>query len=226
MAKSILIVEDEKALRMTLGDRLRREGYTIDFADDGDKGFEKAMRLRYDLIILDIMLPRRNGLDICRELRAAGKTVPILMLTARSQTADKIVGLTLGADDYVTKPFDAMEVVARIEALLRRPPLLSSEKTHRFGSIAVDLQRSTVTRDGAPVYLSSLEFQLLRYLIERDGATLTREELLHGVWGDDSNSFTRTVDMHVASLRQKLEKNPKEPELIVTIHGKGYKFQS
>src|SRR5512146_2641585 len=124
MAKSILIVEDEKALRMTLGDRLRREGYAIDFADDGEKGFDKAMRLRYDLIILDIMLPRRNGLDICRELRASGKTVPILMLTARSQTADKIVGLKLGADDYVTKPFDAMEVVARIEALLRRPPLI------------------------------------------------------------------------------------------------------
>lgn len=225
MAKSILIIEDEKALRMTLGDRLRREGYGIDFAEDGDKGYEKAISLRYDLIILDIMLPGRNGLDICRELRASGKTVPILMLTARSQTADKIVGLTLGADDYVTKPFDAMEVVARIEALLRRPPLLSSEKTHQFGSIAIDLQRSTVTRDGAPVYLSSLEFQLLRYLVERAGMTLSREELLHGVWGNDSNSFTRTVDMHVASLRQKLERSPKEPELIVTIHGKGYKFQ-
>jgi two-component system alkaline phosphatase synthesis response regulator PhoP len=225
MSKTILFVEDEKALRTTLGDRLRREGYTVDFAADGEEGFEKATRLHFDLIILDVMLPRRNGLDVCRDLRSAGLMVPILLLTARSQTVDKIVGLTLGADDYVTKPFDAMELVVRIEALLRRPPMLTPQRVHQFGPIGVDLQRATVTRDGVPVYLSALEFQLLRYFIERAGMTLSREELLHGVWGQDAGSFTRTVDMHVASLRQKLEKNPKNPELIVTVHGRGYKFQ-
>ena len=225
MSKAILFVEDEKALRTTLGDRLRREGYTVDFAADGDEGFEKASRIPFDLIILDVMLPRRNGLDVCRDLRTAGLATPILLLTARSQTVDKIVGLTLGADDYVTKPFDTMELVARIEALLRRPPMLSAHRVHQFGAIGVDLQRATVTRDGKPVYLSALEFQLLRYFIERPGMTLSRDEILHGVWGLDAGTFTRTVDMHVASLRQKLEKDPKNPELIVTVHGRGYQFQ-
>jgi two-component system, OmpR family, alkaline phosphatase synthesis response regulator PhoP len=223
MSKRILFVEDEKALRTTLGDRLRREGYIVDFAADGDDGFEKAISSPFDLIILDIMLPRRNGLDVCRELRSAGTTTPILVLTARTQTVDKIVGLNLGADDYVTKPFDSMELVARVEALLRRPPMQAA-RIHYFGSISVDVQHSTVTRDGKPVSLSAREFQLLRYFIDRAGMTLSREEILQAVWGYDADTFTRTVDMHVAILRQKLEANPKEPELILTVHRAGYKF--
>jgi two-component system alkaline phosphatase synthesis response regulator PhoP len=223
--KTILFIEGEKTLRTTLGDRLRREGYTVDVAADGEEGYDKATRLPFDLILLDVMLPRRNGLDVCRDLRTTGLATPILLLTARNQSVDKIVGLTLGADDCVTIPFDTMELVARIEALLRRPPMLSGQRVHQFGSMGVDLQRAAVTRDGKPVYLSALEFQLLRYFLERPGMTLSRDEILHGVWGRDTATSTRTVDMHVASLRKKLEKDPKNPELIVTVHGRGYMFQ-
>jgi two-component system alkaline phosphatase synthesis response regulator PhoP len=225
MNESILLVEDEEALRMTLSDRLRSEGYVVDFAEDGDQGYEKATRLPFDLIILDIMLPRCSGLDVCRGIRLAGLATPILLLTARGQTVDKVVGLKLGADDYVTKPFDTMELIARIEALLRRSNTRIGQGVHNFGSIRVDLRGTQVTRDGKPVYLTAREFQLLRYLISRSGTTLTRGEILQEVWGYDSGTFTRTVDVHVASLRQKLEESPKKPRWIVTVAGVGYKFQ-
>jgi two-component system alkaline phosphatase synthesis response regulator PhoP len=224
MNESILIVEDEAALRTTLSDRLRGEGYVVDTAIDGHEAFEKVTNLPFDLVILDLMLPSRSGLDVCRDIRRAGMATPILILTARNETIDKVVGLKLGADDYVTKPFEAAELIARIEALLRRVPIHTGQGIHKFGSIRVDVKRAEVTRDGKPVYLTDREFQLLRYFLERAGTTVPRKELLQSVWGYDADTLTRTVDTHVASLRQKLEENPKRPELIVTISGVGYKF--
>lgn len=224
MNESILLIEDEQALRSTLSVRLRGEGYMVDTAVDGAEGFEKATTQPFDLIILDIMLPYRSGLDICRDVRQAGFATPILFLTARHQTNDKVIALKLGGDDYVTKPFKAAELLARIEVLLRRVPIRTGQGIHQFGSIRVDLRRGEVTRDDKPIYLSAREFQLLRYLIERAGNTVPRVELLRSVWGYDSGTLTRTVDMHVASLREKLEENPKHPVLIVTSPGVGYKF--
>lgn len=224
MNESILLIEDEQALRSTLSVRLRGEGYVVDTASDGAEGFEKATTQPYDLIILDIMLPYRNGLDVCRDVRQAGLVTPILFLTARHQTNEKVIALKLGGDDYVTKPFKAAELLARIEVLLRRVPIRTGHGVHQFGSIRVDLRRGEVTRDDKPVYLSAREFQLLRYLIERAGSTVPRIELLRSVWGYESGTLTRTVDMHVASLREKLEENPRHPELIVTAPGVGYKF--
>jgi two-component system, OmpR family, alkaline phosphatase synthesis response regulator PhoP len=224
MNESILLVEDEQVLRTTLSDRLRGEGYVVETAVDGPEGFEKAANLPFDLIILDLMLPRRSGLDVCRDIRHAGIATPILILTARSETVDKVVGLRIGADDYVTKPFEAAELVARIEVLLRRVPVHAGQGVHGFGPIRVDVRRGEVTRDGKPVYLTAREFQLLRYFMEHLGTTVSRKELLRSVWGYEADTFTRTVDTHVGSLRQKLEENPKRPEFIITVSGVGYKF--
>jgi two-component system, OmpR family, alkaline phosphatase synthesis response regulator PhoP len=224
MKESILVIEDEKSLQSTLAVRLRSEGYVVETANDGTEGLEKATSSPFDLIILDVMLPDRNGFDICRDIRQAGLATPILFLTARSQTVDKVLGLKLGADDYVTKPFKSAELVARVEVLLRRVPVRSGYGVHQFGTIRVDLRRAEVTRDGAPVHLSAREFQLLRYLIERAEATIPRSELLHFIWGYNEKALTRTVDMHISSLREKLEQNPKCPELIVTVSGVGYRF--
>lgn len=224
MKQSILLIEDEGALQSTLGLRLRSEGYVVDTANDGTEGFEKATTSPFDLIILDIMLPDRSGFDICRDIRQAGLATPILFLTARNQTTDKVIGLKLGADDYVTKPFKSAELIARIEVLLRRVPIRSGHGVHQFGPIQVDVRRAEVTKDGKPVHLSGREFQLLRYLIERAGSTVPRGELLRSIWGYNEDTLTRTVDMHVASLRDKLEQNAKRPELIVTVAGVGYRF--
>jgi two-component system alkaline phosphatase synthesis response regulator PhoP len=230
MNENILIVEDEEALRMALGDRLRSEGYMIDFAVDGEQGMEKATQLPFDLIILDIMLPLRSGLEVCTDIRRAGLATPVIILTARSQTSDKVVGFHLGADDYVTKPFDTLELMARIKALLRRAPIRTSTVSrggsgvHQFGSITVDVPGTVVTRDGENVYLTAREFELLRYFVEHPGVTLSRQDLLREVWGHDANTLTRTVDVHVASLRRKLESVPQRPRMILTISGLGYKF--
>ena len=224
MNESILLVEDEKALRTTLTDRLRTEGYVVETASDGVEAVDKATNQPFDLIILDLMLPRRSGLDVCRDIRGIGMATPILILTVRNDTVDKVVGLKLGADDYVTKPFEASELLARIEVLLRRVPIRSGQGSFAFGSIRVDAKQAEVTRDGVPVYLTAREFQLLRYLVERAGKTVPRSELLRSVWGYDSDTLTRTVDTHIASLRQKLETKPKQPEFIHTITGVGYKF--
>ena len=226
MNGNILLVEDEQGLRMTLGDRLIAEGYAVDYAADGDEGFKKATQLPFDLILLDVMLPRRSGFDLCRDIRQAGLITPVLMLTARGQTVDKVLGLKIGADDYVTKPFEMMELMARVEALLRRAPAkpVSQQSLYEIGELTVDLRGTTVSRQGKPVRLSAREFQLLRYFLEHRGATLSRGEMLKDVWGYSSDTFTRTVDVHVAGLRQKLEKDPKQPELILTVQGLGYKF--
>ena len=224
MNENLLLVEDEQALRTALEVRLRAEGYVVDTAEDGDEGLQKATNLPFDLIILDIMLPRRSGLDVCRGVRQLGLATPILILSVRDETVDKVVGLNLGADDYMTKPFEAAELIARIQALLRRPPIRTGRGIHQFGPISVDVRRAEVTRDGKQIYLTSREFQLLCYLMERAGSTVPRAELLRSLWGYEDGAFTRTVDTHVASLRQKLEGNPGRPELILTTPGVGYKF--
>ena len=224
MKENILLVEDERSVQSTLALRLRSEGYVVDTANDGTEGLEKATTSPFDLIILDVNLPDRSGFDICRDIRLAGLATPILFLTARSLTVDKVIGLKLGADDYVTKPFKSAELVARIEVLLRRVPIRSGHGVHQFGAIRVDIRRAEVTRDSKPVYLSAREFQLLRYLVEHAELTIPRSELLQSIWGYSEKTLTRTVDMHISSLREKLEQNPKCPELIVTVSGVGYKF--
>jgi two-component system alkaline phosphatase synthesis response regulator PhoP len=225
MNENVLLIEDEKALSQTLSDRLRAEGYVVNFARDGNDGLDKATRLPFDLIILDVMLPGKNGFDVCREIRQAGLATPILMLTARGQTAEKIVGLKLGADDYVTKPFDMLELMARVEALLRRTPSKSGQTAmQQVRSIRIDLRGTEVWRDGKLVPLSAREFQLLQYFLEHKGETVSRDQILREVWGYNATAFTRTVDVHVASLRQKLEDDPKQPSLILTVPGFGYKL--
>jgi DNA-binding response OmpR family regulator len=228
MRGNVLFVEDEEALQMTVGDRLRNEGYAVEYAANGDEGFEKATQLPFDLIILDVMLPKRDGFDVCKGIREAGLITPILMLTARGQTSDKVSGLKIGADDYVTKPFNMLELMARVEALMRRAPIRPPEQAGGmdFGSIHVDLVGTEVTQNGRPVNLSAREFQLLRYLVDHRGATVSREELLKQVWGYSADIYTRTVDVHIASLRQKLEEDPKQPKFVLTVQGFGYKFKS
>jgi DNA-binding response OmpR family regulator len=230
MNEHILIVEDEQELCMTLGDRLRSEGYRVECAFDGKSGFEKMNRAPFDLVILDIMLPLRSGLDLCVDIRKSGLTTPILILTALSQSLEKVAGLKLGADDYVTKPFDTLELMARVEALLRRSPVRAdagggAPEVIRLGTLVMDTRKGRVTRDGQPVNLTSREYQLFRYLVEHRGVTVSREELLEQVWGHIPGTLTRTVDMHIASLRQKLEALPKKPEMIITVPLMGYKFQ-
>ena len=226
--KRILIVEDEAGLRLTLSDRLIAEGYEACSAADGQAGLELASQGGFDLLILDVMLPQISGFDLCHRLRQAGNPVPILMLSARGEVLDKVTGLQFGADDYVAKPFEFAELLARIEALLRRSamtlaPAAASE--FRFGDVHVDFRRTVVTRNGEALALSAREFQLLRYLIEHQDQTLERDALLQAVWGYSASIPTRTLDVHVAWLRQKLEPNPKLPRHILTVRGFGYKFE-
>jgi two-component system, OmpR family, alkaline phosphatase synthesis response regulator PhoP len=225
--KRILLVEDEPGLILTLTDRLVSEGYAVETASNGRDGLLFGLEKSFDLIILDVMLPHKNGFDVCRDLRQQKVFTPILMLTAKGETIDKVLGLKLGADDYLTKPFEVIELLARIEALLRRSSAKIADKSdeiYSFGNVAVDFRRAEVRRDDEIVELSALEFKLLQYLIEHRGAALTRDELLDHVWGYDSTPTTRTVDVHIAWLRQKLEENPRYPQHIVTVHGFGYKF--
>jgi two-component system alkaline phosphatase synthesis response regulator PhoP len=228
MNQRILLCEDEAGLVLTLRDRLESEGFTVEVARDGETGLERATSESFDLIILDVMMPRKSGFDVCRDLRRRDVQTPIIMLTARGQVVDKVVGLKLGADDYVTKPFETAELLARIEALLRRsgtasPPAPSAD-SYQFGPIRMNFRSAEVHRDGKQIELSAREFSLLRYFIEHRGSALSREELLNEVWGYNSTPSTRTVDVHVAWLRQKLEPNPRHPQFILTVHGRGYKF--
>ena len=223
----ILLVEDEQGLIVTLTDRLVSEGFEVLSAADGKTGFDKASTEQFDLIILDVMLPKKNGYDVARDLRQRGVHTPILMLTAKGETIDKVLGLKLGADDYLTKPFEVIELLARVEALLRRSPHHSEPSPNgafRFGQIGVDFKRAEVTRDGAAIDLSAMEFRLLQFFIENRGTVHSRDDLLDAVWGYDAMPTTRTVDVHIAWLRQKLEDNPRHPQYIQTVHGMGYKF--
>jgi two-component system, OmpR family, alkaline phosphatase synthesis response regulator PhoP len=226
MSKRILLVEDEPGLVLMLTDCLCGEGYAVESARDGQSGLERARAESFDLLLLDVMLPRKNGFDLLRDLRQQGVTTPAIMLTARGQVVDKILGLKLGADDYLTKPFDPGELLARIEAVLRRAPasVAPSADVYVFGDVRVDFRRTTVTRASQPVELTAREYQLLCYFITRRDTTLSREALLNEVWGYDATPTTRTVDVHVGLLRQKLEPNPRLPQYILTVHGLGYKF--
>jgi len=222
----ILLVEDEEGLIITLTDRLRSENFDVKTATDGEAGLSLALSESFDLIILDVMLPKKNGFDVCRDLRQKNVATPILMLTAKGETIDKVLGLKLGADDYLTKPFEVIELLARIEALLRRSPNTNQTlpDAFRFGDVSIDFKRAEVSKNNHPVELSAIEFKLLQYLIENRGAVHSRDKLLDEVWGYDAMPSTRTVDVHVAWLRQKLETNPKHPHFIQTVHGLGYKF--
>jgi two-component system alkaline phosphatase synthesis response regulator PhoP len=226
LARRVLVVEDEETLAVTLTDRLVSEGYEVEVAGDGETAVARGGGTLFDLIVLDVALPKKSGFDVCRDLRQRGIQTPIMMLTARGQVIDRVLGLKLGADDYLTKPFEMPELLARVEALLRRPRSLASggAAAYAFGSVHADFRSATVTRGGQPADLSGLEIKLLRYFIEHRGALLSRDELLEKVWGYDAMPVTRTVDVHVASLRQKLERNPSRPEFFVTVHGLGYKF--
>jgi len=225
MNRRILLVEDEPGLTLVLSDVLRSEEYAIETAQDGESGFQLATDEYFDLLILDVGLPKKNGFDLLRDLRQRGISTPAIMLTARGQVVDKILGLKLGADDYLTKPFDTGELLARIEAILRRVPAdVPTSDVYVFGDVRVDSRRAVVTRAGEPVEMTAREYQLLRFLIEHREAVLSRDELLDKVWGYDAMPATRTVDVHIGLLRQKLEPTPRLPQYILTVHGLGYKF--
>jgi two-component system alkaline phosphatase synthesis response regulator PhoP len=226
MGKRILIVEDLADLALVLRDRLQREGYDVETVDTGELALRATDRGAYDLVLLDVMLPGMNGFDVCRELRRRSRNTPILMLTARSETVDKIVGLRLGADDYVTKPFDFGELMARLEALMRRTSqaFKPSERHLQFGDVTVDLLGAEVCRGGVRLELTAREFLLLRYLIENRGTVQSRDTLMKAVWNYDAGLTTRTLDVHIAWLRQKLEQETSRPRYIVTVRGLGYKF--
>ncbi len=224
---TILLVEDEAGLVMTIRDRLEEERYKVEVAKDGARGYKEASSGNYDLIILDLMLPEKGGLDICRDLRQNGIETPILMLTAKGQVIDKVLGLKLGADDYMQKPFEMMELLARVEVQLRKRKRAQEKSEigeYSFGDVELNFKKMLVTKAGDEVTLSAKEFQLLRFLVENEGSILTRDQLLNEVWGYDALPSTRTVDVHIAWLRQKLEEDSRYPKHILTVHGFGYKF--
>jgi DNA-binding response OmpR family regulator len=232
-ATRVLIVEDDEAMSIALRDGFQYEGYSVTVAKDGEAGLQMATAEGPDLILLDVMLPKMTGLDICKQLRGEGNSVPIIMLTARGQEIDKVLGLKLGADDYITKPFGFMELLARAEAVLRRTRVPATAaggtgsappETYRFGDVSIDFKRHEAKKDGQPIDLSPREFQLLAYFIQHTGEIVTREKLLDTVWDYNAIPFTRTVDMHIAKLRKKIEDNPSDPKHIVTVHRLGYKF--
>jgi DNA-binding response OmpR family regulator len=225
MKTRILIVEDEPAMVAGLRDNFEYEGYDVISAADGVQGLDRAVAEHPDLVVLDVMMPRMSGLDVCKQLKAKRPSLPIIMLTARGQEIDKVVGLELGADDYVTKPFSIRELMARVKAVLRRvsPPSTPPE-VYRFSDVEVNVRSNEVRRAGEPVELSAKEFALLTYFVAHPAETLSRDRLLDAVWGYESYPNTRTVDTHILHLRQKLESNPEEPRLFLTVHGSGYKF--
>ena len=226
MSSRILLIEDEPGLVLTLSDLLSAEGYEVDTAMDGPKGLAMAIAERYDLILLDVMLPGKSGFDVCKEIRQQGVDVAVMMLTAKTQVIDRVVGLKLGADDYLTKPFDPAELLARVEALLRRitKDKMTPVLRYQFGNITVDFDKAEVIKSGQQVSLAGRELQLLRYLVDRRGKVVSREELLRDVWEYQPDISTRTVDVHIAWIRQKLEENPQFPKHILTVRGSGYRF--
>ena len=221
----VLLIEDEPALTRTLGDLLRSQGYEVEMRSDGREGLEAGATEAFDLILLDLMLPSMNGFDVCRNLRGRGVDTPVLMLTARSEVADKVVGFKTGSDDYLTKPFDTEELEARMEALLRRTSRKVTDKwSYEFGDVKVDFRKGRIVSDDRVVDLFDQECRLLRYFVEHRRQVLSRDILLTEVWDYKAVPMTRTVDVHVVWLRQKVEADPKNPQFIVTVHGKGYRF--
>jgi len=226
MNSQILLIEDDPGLILTVSDLLTAEGYRVDSAVDGESGFAKAAPGKFDLIILDVMLPRKSGLDVCRELRQSGVDTAILMLTAKTLVMDRVIGLRLGADDYLTKPFDPAELLARVDALLRRVRKTRSipVRTFQFGDVEADFERAEVRKCGQPVNMAAKELQLLRYLVDHRERVVSRAEIMCEVWEYSKEVTSRTVDVHVAWLRQKLEDRPQTPRHIQTIRGRGYRF--
>ncbi len=222
----ILLVEDEAGLVRTLSDLLARRGYQVESASSGEAGLKAAAATSFDLIILDVMLPGIDGFEVCRRLRRGGVRIPILMLTARGETFDKVMGFEGGADDYVTKPYDPEELLARIGALIRRASFTGANdlRSFEFDGKRVDFVKSQLTRGGKTIELSERESRLLRYFVEHKGEIVTRDTLLHEVWGYQAVPFTRTVDVHIVWLRQKIEDDPRNPRHILTVHGQGYRF--
>jgi DNA-binding response OmpR family regulator len=223
--KKILIIEDEESILMALEDNLRLDGYEMSCAEDGERGLSMAREQKFDLIILDIMLPKMDGFEVCKQVRREGIGTPILMLTAKSQEIDKVLGLELGADDYVTKPFSPRELLARVKALLRRTEQIRQDTAKfSFGGIEVDFTTYETKKKGKPINLTALEYDLLHFLIAHKGQVMRRDSILDAVWGDDVYVQPRTVDKHIAELRKKIEDDPSHPKHILGVRGVGYKF--
>jgi two-component system alkaline phosphatase synthesis response regulator PhoP len=221
----ILVVEDEPGIALGLEDDLKLEGYDVEVVGDGAAASRRAREGGFDLILLDVMLPGKDGFEICRELRRAGMRVPILMLTAKTQEAEKVMGLELGADDYVTKPFGTRELRARIKALLRRSTAPEAEQEcFRFGDVEVDFRRGELRRGGVPVELTPIEFKLLTLFVRAPGRLMSRDRLIEGAWGPDTFASDRVVDNHIANLRKKIEPDPADPRYIHNVRGMGYRF--
>lgn len=223
--RRVLIIEDDQIMAIALRDGLESENYSAVIETDGPSGLRAAMEKEFDLIVLDVMLPKLSGFDVCKQIRAAGKNVPVIMLTARSLEVEKVQGLKIGADDYITKPFSLMELIARIEAVLRRTLKLPDQMSrYEFGDVSLDFGRYEARKGGAQIELSAREFRILKFLIEHRGQVVSRDQLLDGVWSYDSFPSARTVDTHIAKVRQKIENTPNNPKHLITVHGVGYKF--
>lgn len=226
----ILVIEDEPSMRMGLQDNLEFDGYTVDVAEEGDKGLKKILSNRYDLILLDVMLPNLSGFDVCKTVRHKGITTPIILLTAKGEELDKVRGLELGADDYITKPFSLRELLARVKAVLRRTQNEGGNNNNggiiKIGNLSVDFSAYTAKQDGQPVKMSHKEFEILHYFWDHRNKIVSRDDLLDKVWGYDEQPTTRTVDNFILKLRQKIEQNPNDPKIILTVHGTGYKMIS
>ena len=225
--EKILIIEDEERILMGLEDNLRIEGYEVSSATDGLKGFSMAKDQPFDLIILDIMLPKMNGFEVCKQLRQTGITTPILILTAKSQEVDKVLGLEIGADDYVTKPFSPRELIARVNAIIRRTRLNQPGiDKYTFGNVDVDFKKYEARKGGEPISLTALEFTLLHFLIKQKDQVVSRDSILDNVWGNSVYVYPRTIDTHIANLRKKIEDDPENPKFIIGVRSIGYKFKT
>lgn len=225
LKRTILIVEDEESIGFLLQQNLEFEGFETLWAKDGEEGLSFAENKSPDLILLDLMLPKMSGMEVCKRLRAKGNAVPIIMLTAKGEQIDKVIGLKTGADDYITKPFDILELTARIEAIFRRLGKQSAQSSElKIRDLEIDFIANCIRRNGEEILLTQVESQLLKYLVQQEGNVLTREQIMEDVWGHDYLLSTRTIDTHVTHLRQKIEINPSQPRHIVTIHRVGYKF--
>jgi two-component system alkaline phosphatase synthesis response regulator PhoP len=223
--QKILIIEDDPAILTGLDETFREEHFNVSVVMSGQMGYEKAREGEYDLIILDIMLPEKNGIDVCKDLRKDGINTPILMLTGKKEEIDKVIGLEIGADDYVTKPFSIRELVARVKALLRRPQEIRPEvEEYSFGNVHLDFKKQEAKKENKQIELSVMEFKVLKYFIQREGEVIERNKLLDEVWGYENYPSTRTVDNFILNLRKKIEDDHSNPKHLLTVHGAGYKF--